>query len=164
MAISYTVLMFSHYFRVQNMLRSGIMSRMAKRWWVSLAQDPVENTPVPVKVMALRNLFLLWAAGITTSVLFLITELALRKLKQHNFWLSNIRGNDVQLTQIWKYSEKWPLFCTLIGTNSWKEAAIGGLEVGCWPLVPKFAGSNPAEAVSFFRAKKSLARLPSEGK
>ena len=24
---------------------------------------------------------------------------------------------------------------------------FGGLEVACWPLVPKFAGSNPAEAV-----------------
>jgi hypothetical protein len=29
---------------------------------------------------------------------------------------------------------------------------------------PKFAGSNPAEAVGFFRAKKSSAHLPSEGK
>ena len=28
----------------------------------------------------------------------------------------------------------------------------------------KFAGSNPAEAVGFLRAKKSSARLPSEGK
>jgi hypothetical protein len=27
---------------------------------------------------------------------------------------------------------------------------FGGLEVACWPLVPKFAGSNPAEAVGFF--------------
>jgi hypothetical protein len=27
----------------------------------------------------------------------------------------------------------------------------------------KVAGSNPAEAVGFFRAKKSSARLPSEG-
>ena len=33
-----------------------------------------------------------------------------------------------------------------------------------WPLVPKLAGSNPAKAVEFFRAKKSSARLPSEGK
>ena len=41
---------------------------------------------------------------------------------------------------------------------------FGGLEVACWPLVPKFAVSNPAEAVGFFRAKKSTARLPSEGK
>jgi len=41
---------------------------------------------------------------------------------------------------------------------------FGGLEVACWPLVPKFAGSNPAEAVGFLGAKKSSARLPSEGK
>jgi hypothetical protein len=41
---------------------------------------------------------------------------------------------------------------------------LGGLEVACWPLVPKFAGSNTAEAIGFFRAKKSSARLPSEGK
>ena len=41
---------------------------------------------------------------------------------------------------------------------------FGSLEVARWPLVPKFAGSNPAEAVGFLRAKKSSARLPSEGK
>ena len=41
---------------------------------------------------------------------------------------------------------------------------FGGLEVACWPLVPKFAGSNPAEAIGFFRAEKSSARLLSEGK
>ena len=41
---------------------------------------------------------------------------------------------------------------------------IGGLEVACWPLVPKFAGSNPAETVGFLRVRKSSARLPSEGK
>ena len=44
------------------------------------------------------------------------------------------------------------------------RSGFGGLGVACWPLVPKFAGSNPAEAVGFFRAKKSSARLPSEGK
>ena len=43
-------------------------------------------------------------------------------------------------------------------------SGFGGLEVAWWPLVPKFAGSNPAEAVGFFRAKKSSGRLPSEGK
>ena len=41
---------------------------------------------------------------------------------------------------------------------------FGGLGVACWPLVPKFAGSNPAEAVGFLGAKKSSARLPSERK
>jgi len=30
---------------------------------------------------------------------------------------------------------------------------FGGLEVVCWPLVPKFAGSNPAEAVGFLGQK-----------
>jgi len=44
------------------------------------------------------------------------------------------------------------------------NSGFGGLEVACWPLVPKFAGSNPAEAVGFLRAKKSSARLPSEEK
>ena len=29
----------------------------------------------------------------------------------------------------------------------------------CWPLVPKFAGSNPAEAFRFLRAKKILSTL-----
>ena len=33
---------------------------------------------------------------------------------------------------------------------------FGGLEVACWPLVPKFAGSHPAKAARFFRAKKIL--------
>ena len=32
-------------------------------------------------------------------------------------------------------------------------SGFGGLEVACWPLVPTFAGSNPAEAVGFFGRK-----------
>ena len=39
---------------------------------------------------------------------------------------------------------------------------FGGLGVACWPLVPKFAGSNLAEAVGFLRAKKILS-MPSFG-
>jgi hypothetical protein len=35
-------------------------------------------------------------------------------------------------------------------------SGFGGLEVACWPLIPKFAGSHPAEAVRIFRAKKIL--------
>ena len=37
-----------------------------------------------------------------------------------------------------------------------KPSGFGGLGVVCWPLGPKFAGSNPAEAVGFFRVKKIL--------
>ena len=41
---------------------------------------------------------------------------------------------------------------------------FGGLEVACWPLVPKFGGSHPADAIGFLGRKKSSARLLSEGK
>ena len=30
---------------------------------------------------------------------------------------------------------------------------FGGIGVACWPLVPKFAGSNPAESVGFLGRK-----------
>jgi len=33
------------------------------------------------------------------------------------------------------------------------DSGFGGLEVACWPLVPKFAGSTPAEAVGFLGRK-----------
>ena len=48
--------------------------------------------------------------------------------------------------------------------NKFNAEFSGGLGVACWPLVPKFAGSNPAEAFGFLRAKNSSERLPSEGK
>jgi hypothetical protein len=43
-----------------------------------------------------------------------------------------------------------------------EQSGFGGLGVSV--LVFGTQGSNPAEAVGFFRAKKSSARLPSEGK
>ena len=42
-------------------------------------------------------------------------------------------------------------FCRILD-----ESGFGGLEVACWPLVPKFAGSNPTEAVGFLRVNKIL--------
>ena len=33
------------------------------------------------------------------------------------------------------------------------RSGFGGLEVACWPLVPKFAGSHPAKAVGFLGQK-----------
>ena len=34
-------------------------------------------------------------------------------------------------------------------------SGFGGLEIACWPLVTKFVGSNPAEAVGFLRVNKN---------
>jgi hypothetical protein len=45
------------------------------------------------------------------------------------------------------------------------DSGFGVAEVACWPLIPKFAGSYPAEAEGILKGeKKSSARLPSEGK
>ena len=46
-----------------------------------------------------------------------------------------------------------------------KEVRRGfsGLEVARWPLVPKFAGSNPTEAGGFFQGEKILS-TPSLGR
>ena len=41
--------------------------------------------------------------------------------------------------------------------------AFGGLEVACWPLVPKFAGFTPGRSRQIFRAKKILS-TPSFGR
>ena len=34
-------------------------------------------------------------------------------------------------------------------------SSFGGAEVACWPLIPKFLGSNPAEAVGFLKGDKN---------
>jgi hypothetical protein len=36
----------------------------------------------------------------------------------------------------------------------YRHSGFGGLGVACWPLIPKFVGSNPAKVVTFLRAKK----------
>jgi hypothetical protein len=41
------------------------------------------------------------------------------------------------------------VICYLHVHSYTKTCGFGGLEVVCWPLVPKFAGSHPAEAVGF---------------
>jgi hypothetical protein len=41
---------------------------------------------------------------------------------------------------------------------------FGGLEVACWPLVPKFAGSHPAEAVGFLGRNKIVSTASFGGK
>ena len=54
------------------------------------------------------------------------------------------------------------MICTLYFTAGTLTHGAGGVEVACWHLVPKFAGSNPAEAVRFFQGEKILS-TPSFG-
>jgi len=43
-----------------------------------------------------------------------------------------------------------------------RDSGLGGVGVACCPYVPKFAGSNPTEAVRIFQGKKILS-VPSFG-
>ena len=50
---------------------------------------------------------------------------------------------------IWRQKKQSRLRIHIFKCNS-------GLGVACWPLVPKFAGSNPAEVIGFLGRKKIL--------
>ena len=55
-----------------------------------------------------------------------------------------------------KSTRTYRLESTLKIVPSYKNCVricFGGLGVACWPLVPNFAGSNPAEAVGFLGRK-----------
>jgi len=67
-----------------------------------------------------------------------------------------IHGHGKLYLLVFKHSSNFVLV--------YAEYGFGGLGIACWPLVPKFAGANPAEAVGFLGRKNSSARLPSEGK
>jgi hypothetical protein len=72
--------------------------------------------------------------------------------------LSHVIGPNVASTS---WFDKSPVASNYYAAKD-TQSGFGGLGVACWPLVPKFAGSNPAESVGFLMAKKSSARLPSE--
>jgi hypothetical protein len=60
-------------------------------------------------------------------------------------------------------SKKKKIFINLLDFNHFNielyidvykhSSGFGGLKVTCWPLVPKFAGLHPAEAVGFLGRK-----------
>ena len=69
-----------------------------------------------------------------------------------------------ELNQFSYISENYVLISRISKTKCPKElmtSGFGGLEVECWPLVPKFAGSNPEEAVGFFG--REILSMPSSG-
>ena len=49
----------------------------------------------------------------------------------------------------------------------WQKAYVKQLliaaEVACWPLVPKFTGSNPAEAVGYLRVNENPQHVGGHG-
>ena len=57
----------------------------------------------------------------------------------------NVNGEQFE-----QYNRDFNKYGIILTDNA---SGFGGLVVACWPLVPKFAGSNPAEAVRFLRGK-----------
>ena len=56
-----------------------------------------------------------------------------------------------------------------VSATSWplvqrSPSGFGCLEVACWSFVPKFAGSNPAEAVGFLRVNKNPQHVGGHGR
>ena len=70
-----------------------------------------------------------------------------------------VRSVSRRIPEKWKYAANTSkyVYHYYITTQvlTYLPSGFGGLEVACWPLVHKFAGSKPAEAVGFFRAKKN---------
>ena len=81
------------------------------------------------------------------------------EIRVHDFQTENQMPSILNL---WHLTSQHSLLCTSYNTKHFLYSKAFILEVACWPLVPKFAGSHPAEAVKIFRAKKFLS-TPSFG-
>jgi hypothetical protein len=130
--------------------------------------DLLNDTSTYYIIIASRHLSLIHKAPKTLRVIYKINDL--RQLCKHRVIASSHCTDSSHVTSVAQ-----PLIASKQETcidgqqnnasdQIIRKSGFGGLGDACWPLVPKFTGSNPAEAVGFFRAKISPARLPSEGK
>jgi hypothetical protein len=110
------------------------------------------------------------------SPVFCVTKIQLGNWKQSQWQLHAIFScctviQPLEVTEL-MLLHKWCDWClrSMLYAEHHKQlhdntqSGFGGIEVACWPLVPKFAGSHPAEAVELLGQKKSSACLPLEGK
>ena len=61
--------------------------------------------------------------------------------------------SDCEKKSIYIYIYMCVCVCVCVCVYIYIYSGFGSLGVACWPLVPKFAGSNPAEAVGFLGRK-----------
>ena len=99
-------------------------SFLHKHLWLRGEKNPISLCNSPNRATAASNLWLLDHTQLDTHAHF---RTPLKK------WTARRRK----------------ILCSCLFCNS----GFGGLGVACWPLVPKFAGSNPAEAVGFLGRK-----------
>ena len=75
----------------------------------------------------------------------------------HSFDVAAVDGNSS--LQLLRYSCALKYYFLLSPING-----FGGLGVACWPFSTQVRGFKPGRSRWIFGAKKSSARLPSEGK
>ena len=66
----------------------------------------------------------------------------------------DVWGTNVKLSKCLTCHQGPSNFAAIVGlSHIYMFSGFGGLGVACWPLVPKFAGSNPAETFGFLGRK-----------
>ena len=106
---------------------------------------------IPKQTFRLRRISISWVITALRNTVFHDIRhhtLHFRQQQQHNLHPIPVNSSSLLVLET--------------GNTNILLVGFGGLEVACWPLVPKFAGSNPTEAVELFRAKKILS-TPSFG-
>jgi hypothetical protein len=81
-------------------------------------------------------------------------------------WESRTHVQWIRFPGLWSLCEAFyfPAECSTCGMgNMLRLAASVVWWLACWPLVPEFAGSNPAEAVGFFSDDIKIHSMPSFG-
>jgi len=81
-------------------------------------------------------------------------------LYHYSIFIPSNASSDMHSHTVHAVSHPWLQITFVVFYHS--VSGFGGLEVACWPLVPKFAGSHPAEAVGILGQKKILS-TPSFG-
>jgi hypothetical protein len=82
-------------------------------------------------------------------------NILLNRTKSGRTFLLGVPSNNFRKRNVFWNA---PMFCpfVLLWYQNVDEAVSVVQGLACWPLVPKFAGSSPVEAVGFLRAEKIL--------
>lgn len=64
------------------MRRSGILLRLARRYWPPLMSELSENTLSAVTMTTVEIIFIILATGLLTAAVFLVMEPLVRRVKQ----------------------------------------------------------------------------------
>jgi hypothetical protein len=127
---------------------------------------PIHSLMVSFMCQLLRKSTLCASTHLNHNCIFQLAWITVKLNQIPNiiFPLLNLHGRKIS-DPVLDFISLLAIFATVYTLVSKSNSSgFGGLGVACWPLVPKFTGSNLAKDVGFLRAKKSSANLPLEWK